>query len=379
MSRFWLVAVVSCVIAVSGRAHAEKKDKCNGVAGIAPEDLAACNDYAYQRCRPSYRENCLKGVYREYRRLAVKRVEDQKKAKEREAEAACDTEPFVSQCEKAKAYEKEVCSQTGSLGEAGSELNQRWHDIFRRAPEAKAYWAEFAPKYPQCHYSRFKCSFSEFDKKSCAEVEANFRKMWDNWFRLRCQLVMEGAKAAVAKLAKNPLDPFSVHAFEEAETALKEAHSFQDVAYLHIDAKQLDQWDAWIASEKAKWQQNRDKALAKVKCPRAKNRNAKMTKRMRKVLVAHLADTEVAGSTMKETVVRFGLSGKARRKREALRRITHEDLPGFACVRQEKDGQTTCRIFQMTFRRSKPDGGSFGPWAFYSIGGGGEMLCRNLK
>ena len=48
------------------------------------------------------------------------------------------------------------------------------------------------------------------------------------------------------------------------------------------------------------------------------------------------------------------------------------------CVKQVRDTGTACRVFRMHFRRSKPDGGSWGAWGFYSIAGGQLMACKNL-
>lgn len=86
------------------------------------------------------------------------------------------------------------------------------------------------------------------------------------------------------------------------------------------------------------------------------------------------------GTTIeKETIEVFRPDEKPSQKYDYLRRVTHEFGPTIACVRQVKKEGDTCRIFNLTMHRYKPDGGSWSSWKYRSIGGGAKMLCKNIK
>jgi hypothetical protein len=175
------------------------------------------------------------------------------------------------------------------------------------------------------------------------------------------------------------MDPYARNVFETAKASIEDITTLSTVELINVDKKKVAALQAWMKTEEAHWAKAREKALAKVKCPKATNKNKKLTKKLRKVLTAHAETTKKKGSTLKETMHKFGLAGKATQKREAFKRVLHEDLPAFSCVEQVRGKDQTCRIFEITFRRSKPDGGRWGDWGFYSVGGGGEMLCSNLR
>lgn len=375
---FALLFAISCLV-VASPAVAEPKDKCNGADGIAPALVEACNQAAYDRCRPSYQPRCINGVIKDFQVQTKEQGKQGQRDQAATGEKVCDSDDFVQACTKALDYSKSVCMHQGSLaGEQDSGRLAAWRAVFAKAPEAKAYWAAFAPKYPQCNLSRFACSFSEFDSQACEQVEDKFRAKWGE-FREALMQRVELAKDDVKTLARNPFDWAAAATFDRLATDLQEASKFAEIAYLNVDAAELAGWSKWIGEEKVKWQANREKALANVKCPVATNKDGALTAKLRKVLDEHLSTTRNPESTMVETVRSFGLLGSAEQSHQQLPPVTFEDQGSFACVRQDKEGTTTCRILKFTFRRSKPAGSGWSEWGFYSVGGGEEMSCKNLK
>ncbi|MBI5608712.1 MAG: hypothetical protein HY902_07510 [Deltaproteobacteria bacterium] len=374
-----ILLAASLALLCGQNAYAEAKDKCNGAEGIAADLLAACNQSAYDRCRPGYTKRCVDGVVKSFQEQTKEAGKAAAGAKETAAEGVCDTDAFVAECTKANAYAKEVCNETGTpIGDPKPEKRAKWQALWSRAPEAKAYWAAFAPKYPKCTRSVFKCYYSDFDREACEKVEDTFRGKWAE-YRKNLADTVERARQDVAALAKNPFDWAAASIFDTLPRHLEEAAVFAAIPYLKADASEIAGWSTWLGGEKAKWQANREAALDKVKCPEPTNKDKALTATLRKVLDEHGKTSRDPKSTLVETVATFGLTGKAVQSHEAVPPITHEDQGGFGCVKQDKDGKQTCRVLKFTFRRSKPAGGSFGAWGFYSVGGGDEMACKNLK
>jgi hypothetical protein len=358
---------------------AEAKDKCNGAEGVAPALIAECNQAIYDRCRPGYTQRCIDGMIKDFRVKTKEQGATAQRAAETASEAVCNTDEFVAACEKAKEMVKGVCQARGTVGaERSPEALAKWRDLFARAPEVKAYWAGFAAKYPKCQLSRFRCNYSDFDRDNCLKVEDTFREMWSQYQKVLADEVAR-AREDVARLAKNPFDWGAAAVFDELGGRLLEAQKFAGVAFLGVNASELGAWSRWLADQKGTWQANREGALATIKCPAATNNDKALTARLRKVLDQHDKATRKPDSKMTEAVGSFGLTGSAVQSSEIIPPVTHEDQGGFACVRQEQAGKNTCRILKVTFRRDKPAGGKWGAWGFYSVGGGDEMSCKNLK
>lgn len=124
-----------------------------------------------------------------------------------DGDKVCDSDGFVQECTKANDLAKNVCNYTGSIAGQPPEILEKWRTVMAKAPEAKAFWADFAPKYPQCVLSRFKCSFNEFDAGSCAKVEDMFREKWGE-YREDLAHKVELGRNDVKQLERNPFGAF---------------------------------------------------------------------------------------------------------------------------------------------------------------------------
>jgi len=375
-----ILLLVTCLFVFPARlAHAEAKDKCAGAEGVAPDLADACNQAVYDKCRPAYQKRCVDGILRDYRSRSQERGAPGGGPSASTSDAVCDAEPFVTECKKALAYAKDVCSVHGNAaGDKKPGELETWLKRFGAVPEAKAHWAAFALKYPLCTKSKYTCSYNEFDRDACLTADVTYRTKWTE-YRTDLARKVELAKHDVGRLAKNPLDWGASPVFDMLGKHLEEASKFMVFAYLNADAKEIEGWTRWLAGEKTKWLSNREAALAKVRCPEPTNKDKALAAALRRVLDEHGKASRDPNAKMVETVGTFGLLGKAVQSHQALPPVTHEDQGGFGCVRQEKEGKTTCRVLTFTFRRSKPGGGKFGAWGFFSVGGGDEMSCKNLK
>jgi len=297
------------------------------------------------------------------------------------ADGVCDSDDFQKACKKAQSYYQQHCSNPRSLDayRPESDANTAWMEEVKVIDEIVAFWTEVAKKYPDCYSGHGGCRLSKYERDKCLGMPAQYKESFADFAKTIEGSVVDGWKRDIERLKKNPMDPFASKVFATAKGILAKMAEVASLPVLGADTKEIEKLQAWIDEEEAGWQHTRAKALAKVKCPKPTYRNKHLTKLLRNVMDAHSAAIKKPESTLVETVGQFGLAGKPRQEREAFKHEVHEDIPAFACVLQERDEQRTCRIFDLTFRRIKPDGGKWGDWAVYSTGGGGEMSCKNLK
>lgn len=297
------------------------------------------------------------------------------------ADDVCESAAFQKQCKQAHDYYMKYCGSPRSLDAytPESDANDAWIEDAKQIGEIVSVWKQVAEKYPTCYSGHGSCRLSKYERDTCIAMPATYKSAFEEYVSTIKGSVVDGWKRDIARAHKNPLDPFATRVFGSARKVINRMREVSSLAFLAVDPKEIDEIDGWLAKEEAQWQAERAKTLLKVKCPHPRYKNKRLTKLLYKVLVAQGEATKKPGSTLKETIGEFGLSGKARQKREAFKHVLHEDIPAFSCVLQERGDQRTCRIFDITFRRSKPDGGTWGPWGFYSTGGGGEMSCKNLK
>ena len=116
------------------------------------------------------------------------------------------------------------------------------------------------------------------------------------------------------------------------------------------------------------------KAIASARCPAGSAQDAALLARFRPLVEREFK----GGDGLRETVAAVHSDGKPYQTRDAVQRVTHEDAQIFVCVRQVKDDGTRCRSFEMTMRRTKPDGSKFGEWSRFSIGGDRLISCDHL-
>ncbi len=118
--------------------------------------------------------------------------------------------------------------------------------------------------------------------------------------------------------------------------------------------------------------------IAAARCPQGAGGAADRRSELATVATSFYEKAEPGDSFAKKLSV-FRLDGAASFKVEPLSRIRHEDQPAVACVKQSYPDEAVCRIFRVTMRRTQPLDGSWGPWSWYSIGGGDELLCENMR
>ena len=118
-------------------------------------------------------------------------------------------------------------------------------------------------------------------------------------------------------------------------------------------------------------------ALKKVKCPKGKNRNKKLAKKLSGVLTAWFADMGI-----NEKVLVLRMNGKATKKTDVLGR-KWEFVETVGCIERTaeylKEDPTRCRIYTTTFKRVKA-GGGWSSWTWDGfLGNKPKILCKKVK
>lgn len=141
------------------------------------------------------------------------------------------------------------------------------------------------------------------------------------------------------------------------------------------DTKALEKRQAALSGMKQEALTDIQKSLKKTKCPRDKNK--RLSKKLSKLVKTHFDS-----GTHPKDVKRFVVTGKASKKRIAYKRITHEDVPGFACYRikhESKLDYDRCGMYSISVRRTKIDGQKWSPFQNVLVGPIKYMSCKNLK
>lgn len=373
-------------------AHA---DECDDVGKLKGTYLERCKSDLNQKCmrdRGSSRAKCIDRVVKNA--LSSQERDEAKNTAANEAEQAygmCTSDAYKDACTSLRQYRNDVCEygksypQLAAVGGEGLEgVKKQASQLIERYAayqKGKAEIPAFLAKYGKCANAprdyRPSCEFGDHEQKLCAAAEETFKARWLGYideFEQTSLATMDEELVKAKKAKSAPTMPHN-HFIHYPPTVLKEIQRINDAtAWLGVKPARLTELAGKFATKQAEWDTALDALLAKVKCP-VRGKKGKLLK----VMEEHSRKTKDPSSTMVETVKAFATVGKVRTSREPLKGLTHEDQGGQTCVLQEKNGSQACRIFDVTFRRTKPDRGKWGPWDFYSVGGGQLMSCKNLK
>ncbi len=293
--------------------------------------------------------------------------------------AACRSDAFQARCLAGKEIYRSTCAAPPAieLPPDAPAVVERTVGRLERVEEAAKVWIDLNREYPACDTGT--CDVTGHEYRACAGLPAAMKGAWARFDKDVVEAAMRRVDELAAEGRRQPMSPFLQPELALIAQRLTTARDLARFAFLGIDAAAFDRYLARIAATRAEIVAAKEKALAGIKCPAATRKDAALTKALREVLEAHGRSLHDPSAGLTETLARFGLTGTSRTVREAWARITHEDAPGVACVLQVRHGDTTCRILEYTFRRSRPDGGGWGRWSVHSVGGGREMGCKNLR
>lgn len=385
MKRFALSAIVAAAMVSSpGSAVADECDD-SGKGKYLDRCKTRLRNCQYEHGSGKQRcvERAIKGALADQER-------DRSKQAEADAEAAqwamCGTEEYDRLCREIWKFESDVCDRARAVPDVDptgrDSMVQHWIDVYQSYDRMMPKFADYMKKYGKCAQApseyRPACRREQYDYDRCAKAKQQFQ---DNW-----KAAVDDFESTSLPLIDNEIA--KLQSVKKAPTGtqnhwvgkwLAMVSGFQRVAaaapWLGDYGARLSRLEAEVKTRADAYNAAMDELLAQVKCPVKKKGSGKFYD----ILIEHGKATKEPGSTLVETVTRFEAKGKKRVTREALERLTHEDQPGALCVEQSRGDVVACRIFQVTFRRTKPDGGRWGEWAFYSIGGGDLMSCKNLR
>lgn len=346
--------------------------------------LRTCERYrgsGKDRCIQRAVKNSLGAQQREGKRMGAQQALDAKWG-------VCASESYAKACYAMRALRNNVCgtahnqprfsvATNAPLAESVGRLTKR----YRAYAEGMKNMATFVANYGKCDQApprhRPNCTFPESQQQICSSAKGKFKANWAAYIDSFAKNDLPGMLKEIEKLERRRGAPTTMQNYHVdapmliVEEMLRVNRAFPWIA---VPERKLIAIQKRVQANHKKMRKTIERMIANVNCP-VSGRSGKyfeITKR-------HLAATKNAGSTMKETIKRLGITGSAATSYNPFLRMTYQSLPGKMCVRQVRNGVEACRVFRMTFRRSKPNGGGWSPWRFYSIGGGGLMLCKKLR
>jgi hypothetical protein len=129
-----------------------------------------------------------------------------------------------------------------------------------------------------------------------------------------------------------------------------------------------------VAELKSQWLE----VLSKVKCPKGKNRNKSLEKKLKKV-AQDFAKNKLSGKDRQWAVVQIKMNGKKYKVRTAT--TIEEKAPTVVCMKLgHKKEEPACESTEITWDREKPiRGGKWSAWRFDGISNTRALTCKNVK
>ena len=385
MARSYL-AVLVCVLALAFASGTANADECDDSGKLEGRYLDQCKSTLSRNCgtsRGAARERCAQRVVDQI----VKSQESRRKMEsERSAEESrwdsCKSKEYEQACAEI-APMAAICQNADSVPSLARDVDDeaaRYVSALQTHDRLIGKVMSFESRFGQCRnapsHHMPSCRFSYADR--CQKAKDAFQAAVAESISDLEREQLPAMTRAIDELKRGGQAPTSSSNYDIDGVAPKLA-GLQRIAaavpWLREQARRLIQIEKVVEGRTSEYRAALESLIGKVQCPVKKAGSGSFFG----ILRAHLDSTKKPGSTMVETVKRFEAKGKTRVTREPLTRTTHEDQPGGMCVEQRRGDQVDCRIFQVTFRRSKVDGSGWGPWGFYSIGGGALMSCSNLR
>jgi len=381
-----MVLVYCCSLLTLGVADA---GPCED-GGLVGQQLTSCNQRVSKcdRQRGASKDRCIKTA------LKNSQGAQQRETARHGAEAAaaaewgvCKEPAYDEACQELRKWRIDVCDPaarqprfTVATNEPLDRSVSRLTERYRAYAQGLDKMVAFVARYGRCDAApgdrRPNCTFGSEYQQACTGARAKFKASWAAYIDSFASSDLPRMLAEIEKLERSKAAPTfmsNYHVDAPLQVVEELVRVNREFPWIAVPQEKLAGIEAQVRANHKKMRETIEKIIAGVRCP-VKESGGEFFN----ITVKHLADTKGPGSTMKETVKRLGITGAAVTLRNPFLRVTYQDLPGQMCVKQVRDVGTACRIFRMYFRRSKPDGGGWGAWGFYSIAGGQLMSCKNL-
>jgi hypothetical protein len=359
--------------------------------GLAGKQLTRCNQRLKKcdRSRGSGKARCIKTALKNS--LGAQQRETTRLDKAATAGAKwgiCKEKAYSEACYALRKWRIGVCDPaarqprfTVATNEPLERSVARLTGRYRAYAEGLEQMAAFVKNYGHCDKAppdrRPTCTFDSKYQAACKGAQAKFKASWAAYIDSFAKNDLPRMLKEIERLKRKKTAPtfmWNYHVDAPLQVVEELVRVNKAFSWIAVPEAKLVTIEQRVRDNHKKMRQTIEKIIAAVRCP-VKEKGGKYFN----ITVKHLADTKGPGSTMKETVKRLGITGKSFTLRNPFLRLTHQNLPGQMCVKQVRKGTTACRVFRMHFRRTKPDGGAWGAWGFYSIAGGQLMSCKNLK
>lgn len=385
-SMFFLATLMGLILSAPPAAA----DECDDAGSLKGFYLSRCKTRlkVCYRYRGSARAPCISRTVQEAQRYQERKEGAKASAAATAGEwGVCNSQQYKDACSKVIQGRNDICGVAHSTPRISDASNAPvaksvalWLGRYKGYVTLKQDIASFLQRYGKCNKAprgyRPHCRFDDSEQRACAEAEAKFKQNWAAYIKDFEKQALLGQQRAIERIERARVAPTVTQNYD-IDSPVRIIKGIQQInqqaAWLGYDRAQVDRLEKQLLANQQRFRKALERLLKKVKCP-VSGRGGKFYG----ILVNHFNRTKKPGSTLKETIKRLKITGRAQRSYDRFRRISYETLPATACVLQQRAGEKTCRIFRMTFRRSKPAGAGWSRWGFYSIGGGGLMSCRNL-
>jgi|GEM_PF-3331365 hypothetical protein len=253
---------------------------------------------------------------------------------------------------KEKHYKADSKTVKARLGDSSASSCQVWPSKLKRCGECIESWGKWWAGMLSRATSSMTQSFEQMEKKTKEGKDWEKKKVYDHAVGS-----MYGAYTTALRLKE---------ALNLAIAENKKVPKPGDISKL---ADAVATVDKKIAGAKKEWL----RVLAKIKCPKGKNRNKGLERKLKKVASAWGKDKSM------NPVYVVRMSGKKYKVTNVS--TIEEKVPTFVCYKNSKATEKPmCGYSKITWDREKPiRGGRWSAWRFDGINEGSKMFCKNAK
>lgn len=294
----------------------------------------------------------------------------------------CTNGKFAAACEPAAKLYWEVCRKASELDMNKVESVAAWSARVLGYPEARAQIAAFDKEWAVCYGEAAKsCQAGPGWVADCEragdEIKTTFAKEVE--FYLGSVLTNDKNRIKLGIDSKDTGADAQM-ALAYAEHVLGKIDALiavnQAVPLVRTRPAELAEARQQIVVLRDQVKQGYEAKIAARRCPKGKHDNAKRKTALRPFVEEFFKarpDTEDGNAEIKV----FRLNGKLA-TRNPSRLEVEESVPAIVCTQKQRGTASFCQSFNLTLRRTKTKGQSWGDWKVF-VGSSQELLCSNLK
>lgn len=297
----------------------------------------------------------------------------------------CTDKPVVEACQRIRdAFMKTCASAAYRPAVKDPVAMAKWLDMVSAMPGILEEIQRFETSWPKCVPPAARipgCDLGAHQIQECKEADGKFKAQWGLAIGglVTAERVDRELQAIESAAGRPSFMRVAARRAQGRADQLKEMLAMNARAPGdQVDVKAVQAAIARYEAKREDVLKRHAAMIASARCPQGKGGPAALQSTLASVARDFYQKAE-PGDRFKKQLNVFRLDGPSSFKVEVLTRIKHEDQPAVACVTQAYPDEKICRIFRVTLRRTQPPGGAWSGWRWYSIGGGDELLCQNMK